>query len=94
VPQTLIFAFSFFFFCATVSSGLSILASEAIEPDATIVTCPFSIIITPVLSKGALLPILRDASVLGRWTERQLIIVYICFHWITGPEMYDSLSPP
>ncbi|KAI0298840.1 hypothetical protein BC826DRAFT_1090616 [Russula brevipes] len=73
------------------SSGLSILASEAIEPDATIVTCPFSIIITPLLSKGALLPILQDASVLGRWTERQLIIVYLCFHWITGPEIHETL---
>ncbi|KAH9960431.1 hypothetical protein BC827DRAFT_1260775 [Russula dissimulans] len=75
------------------SSGLSILASEDVEPDATIVTCPFSIIITPVLSRRALLLILQDASVLERWTERQSIIVYICFHWIMGPEIvnYDTL---
>ena len=70
-----------------VPSGLSIVASEAIESDATIVACPFSIIITPLLSKGALLPLLQDASILERWTERQLIIVYICFHWIARTDM-------
>ena len=69
------------------TSGLSIVASEAIESDATIVSCPFSIIITPHLCKTALLPILHDTSVLERWTERQCIIVYICFHWIASPEM-------
>ncbi len=75
------------------------MASEPIEPDATIVTCPFSIIITPLLAKNALLSILQlddsesDAAstaildILDRWTERQLIIVYICFHWIASPEM-------
>ncbi|KAH9002447.1 hypothetical protein EDB86DRAFT_3125909 [Lactarius hatsudake] len=68
-------------------SGLSIVASEAIDPDATIVTCPFSIIITPLLSKGALLPLLEDASFLERWNERQLIIVYICFHWIAKTDI-------
>ena len=68
------------------TSGLSIVASEAIEPDATIVSCPFSIIITPHLCKTALLPIL-DASVLEHWTERQSIVVYICFHWIASTEM-------
>ena len=68
------------------TSGLSIVANEAIEPDATIVSCPFSIIITPHLCKTALLPIL-NASVLERWTERQSIIVYICFHWIASTEM-------
>jgi len=84
------------------SSGFSIVAaSEAIvEPDATIVTCPFSIIITPLLAKNALLPILlqlqlhQDSSttqstqaMMERWTERQSIIVYVCFHWIASPEM-------
>ena len=69
-----------------VPSGLSIVANEAIEPDATIAACPFSIIITPLLSKGALLPLLQDASFLERWTERQRIIVYICFHWIPKTE--------
>ncbi|KAH9071581.1 SET domain-containing protein [Lactarius deliciosus] len=67
---------------APVPAGLSIIASEAIELDATIVTCPFSIIITPLLSKGALLPLLEDATFLEHWSERQLIIIYICFHWI------------
>ena len=70
-----------------VSSGLSIVASEAIDSDAIIVTCPFSIFITPRLSKDALLPLLRDTSLLERWTERQLIIVYICFHWIASTDM-------
>ncbi|KAI9467327.1 hypothetical protein BJY52DRAFT_1201632 [Lactarius psammicola] len=66
--------------------------SEAIESDATIVACPFSIIITPLLSKGALLPLLQDTSILERWTERQLIIVYICFHWIASTDTsYDAL---
>ncbi|KAH9062279.1 hypothetical protein EDB87DRAFT_334113 [Lactarius vividus] len=73
-----------------VPSGLSIIASEAIEPDATIVTCPFSIIITPLLSKGALLPLLEDASFLERWSERQLIIIYICFHWIARTDISSN----
>jgi hypothetical protein len=60
---------------------------DGIQPDATIVSCPFSIIITPVLCKSALLAIVLrdaqgDASIFERWTERQLITVYICFHWI------------
>jgi hypothetical protein len=70
-----------------VSQGLSIVADEAIEPDVTIVTCPFTLIITPLLSKGALLPLLQDASILEHWSERQLMIVYICFHWIASPDM-------
>lgn len=67
-------------------SGLSIVTSEAIESDTTIVACPLSIIITPRLSKGALLPLLQDTSLLERWTERQLIVVYICFHWIASTD--------
>ncbi|KAI9447711.1 hypothetical protein H4582DRAFT_1895801 [Lactarius indigo] len=74
----------------SVPSGLSIVASEAIDPDATIVACPFSIIITPLLSKGALQPLLGDVSFLERWTERQLIIVYICFHWIVRTDTVNS----
>ena len=70
-----------------VPSGLSIVASDAIDSDAVIVACPFSIIITPRLSKGALLPLLQDTSLLERWNERQLIIVYICFHWIASTDM-------
>ncbi|KAH9983192.1 hypothetical protein BJV74DRAFT_851425 [Russula compacta] len=83
---------------SSVPSGLSIQSSEAIAPDATIVTCPFSIIITPLSCRGALLPILKDASgtasMLERWTERQSIIVYLCLHWIliSGPDgTYDGL---
>jgi hypothetical protein len=67
--------------------GFSIVASETIEPDATIVACPFSIIITPVLAKDALRPILQLQGMVERWTERQSIIVYVCFHWIASPEM-------
>ena len=63
------------------------MASEDIQPDATIVTCPFSIVITPSLSKSALQPILKDASIFERWTERQMIIMYICFHWIADQKM-------
>lgn len=73
------------------SSGFSIVARETIEPDATIVTCPFSMIITPVLAKDALLPILQLQAMMERWTERQSIIVYVCFHWIASPEIYDTL---
>ncbi|KAH9016059.1 hypothetical protein EDB84DRAFT_1632855, partial [Lactarius hengduanensis] len=35
---------------------------------------------------------LEDASFLERWSERQLIIIYICFHWITRTDIsYDTL---
>jgi hypothetical protein len=79
-------------------TGFSVVANEAIEPDATIVTCPFSIVITPLLAKNALLPIIlqpqlhdsssgTQATMMERWTERQAIIIYVCFHWIASPEM-------
>ncbi|KIJ60469.1 hypothetical protein HYDPIDRAFT_98705 [Hydnomerulius pinastri MD-312] len=53
--------------------------------DTTIVTCPFSLIITKDASLRALGTLLghgtESQSSLETWSERQLICCYICFHW-------------
>ncbi|TFY66560.1 hypothetical protein EVG20_g4534 [Dentipellis fragilis] len=67
---------------AELLSGFSIVATDALEADSTIVTCPFSLAITPELSRRALLTVLEDESILRGWSERQLICSYIVFHWI------------
>jgi hypothetical protein len=48
-------------------------SDDGIEPDATIVSCPFSIIITPlsVKERAAAQMLLRDASTLERWADNR-----------------------
>ncbi|KAF8130332.1 hypothetical protein EV363DRAFT_1219306, partial [Boletus edulis] len=61
--------------------GISVLAPR-IDEDTTIVTCPFSLIITKHTSLQALKTLLgNDAHAsLDTWSERQLICSYLCFH--------------
>jgi len=67
-------------------TGLLVVASEQLNADETIVTCPFSLAITPTTSKRALLTLLDNEALLNAWSERQLICVYIAFHWIVSPK--------
>lgn len=68
-------------------SGFSILAASDIPADATVVSIPFSLAITPEGSKNALqgtLGVSGDAirGALDNLSERQLICTYLCMHWI------------
>lgn len=68
-------------------SGFSILAANDIPADATVVSIPFTLAITPEGSKDALHETLKasgDATkgALDSLSERQLICTYLCMHWI------------
>lgn len=65
---------------SAVSSGYSVIAVHPLEADATIVTCPFTLAITPEQSKAALKNFLPD--ILDPWNERQLMCTYMSFHRI------------
>ncbi|KAI0265056.1 hypothetical protein BC834DRAFT_843706 [Gloeopeniophorella convolvens] len=75
----------------SISSGFSIIANEPLDAETPVVTCPLSIVITPALSQTALLTLLGNQAYLQRWTERQLMIAYICFHWIVIPDGHEAL---
>ncbi|KAI0339167.1 SET domain-containing protein [Trametopsis cervina] len=77
-----------------VSSGYNLIARDSIPADSVIVSCPFSLAITPEFARKALISVLNlsaaQASVLQRWRERQLVCTYICLHWILN----GSNAPP
>ncbi|KAI0050238.1 SET domain-containing protein [Auriscalpium vulgare] len=76
----------------SVFSGLSIAALEDLPPDSTIVSCPIPLAITPSVAQQALAEILKNEVITADWNERQLISVYIAFHWIVDPQSYTSLA--
>ncbi|KAI0698478.1 SET domain-containing protein [Cytidiella melzeri] len=65
-----------------VPSGFNIVARNTIDKDTSVVTCPFSLAVTPQLAKEALIGIFEGAGFLHKWSERQLVCTYICMHWI------------
>jgi len=67
-----------------VSSGLKVLARDTVPADTCIASCPFSLAITPEVSKKALLTLLKSPDGLDKWTERQLICTYLSLHWVLG----------
>ncbi|KAL0564514.1 hypothetical protein V5O48_017531 [Marasmius crinis-equi] len=76
-----------------VPSGFSVIASEEITPDTTIVACPLALAITKESSRSALLNVLNpgDKHVLDGWNERQCMACYMCLHLInheTEPNDY------
>ncbi|VDC06653.1 unnamed protein product [Peniophora sp. CBMAI 1063] len=75
-----------------VNSGYSITTSEVLEPDAIVASCPFSLAVTPALSRSALSALLDGDDVLKDWTERQLVCCYIAFHWIVDVSSFPSLA--
>lgn len=73
---------------STDTLGSYVVATKDVTSDSTVVSCPFSLVITQALAKKAVLEILGDPSDLKAvdWSERQWISVYIVFHWIFGSE--------
>ncbi|OCH91312.1 SET domain-containing protein [Obba rivulosa] len=72
-----------------VTSGFSVVAAEDIPPETTAISCPFSLAVTPELSKHALLTLFKTdhTTTLDAWSERQLICTYLCMHWVVdSPE--------
>ncbi|KAI0668916.1 hypothetical protein C8Q78DRAFT_954903, partial [Trametes maxima] len=73
-----------------VIHGFNVVAGKDVPPDATIVAIPFSLAITPELSKAALREIFRggesgDTDNLDDLSERELVCTYLCMHWIVDP---------
>ncbi|KXN92314.1 Ribosomal N-lysine methyltransferase set10 [Leucoagaricus sp. SymC.cos] len=84
-----------------LGAGNTVIAAEDIPADTTIVSCPFSLVITEELAKRNLSKFISTNEIVG-WTERQWISTYICFHWILSnsrpPELehypyLDTLPP-
>ncbi|KAM6496094.1 SET domain protein [Amanita muscaria] len=75
------------------TKGRSIIAIKDLQPDTTIVSCPFSLVITKTLAQTALSKILDVETIIvkGSWSERQWISLYICFHWIITRERNDNV---
>lgn len=69
-------------------SGYSILANAGIPADATVVSCPFSLAITPQVAKKSLVKLLNGEKALEGWSERQLLCVYLCFHGIVPADTH------
>src|ERR1700731_655853 len=69
--------------------GFAIHSNVALPPDTKLVSCPFSLAITPEVAVKAL----RLLGIISTdqepsWTEKQLICSYICLHWILGDSRY------
>ncbi|KAH7909991.1 hypothetical protein BJ138DRAFT_1153968 [Hygrophoropsis aurantiaca] len=66
------------------SCGISVIAQDIVPADTNIVSCPFSLAITRDISLEALYALMGEAfkTDLENLSERQLICIYICFHWV------------
>lgn len=60
--------------------GVSIVTKENLPPNAVVVSCPFSLVISQSLARRALSSFIDVHT--DNWTERQWISTYLCFHWI------------
>ncbi|OSX56701.1 hypothetical protein POSPLADRAFT_1159712, partial [Postia placenta MAD-698-R-SB12] len=66
-------------------SGYSVIASSDLPSDTAVVSIPFSLAITPTVSRAALETLFEASAAklaLDGWSERQLICSYICMHWV------------
>ena len=73
-------------------SGMSVLTTEEISCDSKVVSCPFSLAITPRSSKAALLALSEGNSnpILDTLSEQELICTYIIMHWLLDEDLDDS----
>ncbi|TFL05437.1 hypothetical protein BDV98DRAFT_610907 [Pterulicium gracile] len=76
------------------TNGGAFHASADIPADATVVTCPFSLAITPQVAKKSLVKLLNGEKALEGWSKRQLLCVYLCFHGIIQLIQYDLTHKP
>ena len=68
-----------------VPSGFNVIAGNDVPADTTVVAIPFSLAITPDVSKAALKALIREADeshLLDSLSERQLVCTYVCLHQI------------
>ncbi|KAH9887069.1 SET domain-containing protein [Cubamyces lactineus] len=68
-----------------VPSGFNVVAGSDVPADTTVVSIPFSLAITPDLSKVALKALFKGAAEshrLDTLSERQLVCTYVCMHQI------------
>ncbi|KAJ8472930.1 hypothetical protein ONZ51_g8176 [Trametes cubensis] len=68
-----------------VPSGFNVIAGNNVPADTTVVAIPFSLAITPDVSKAALKALIRGADeshLLDSLSERQLVCTYVCLHQI------------
>ncbi|KAH9856273.1 SET domain-containing protein [Lenzites betulinus] len=70
-----------------MASGFDVIAVQDIPADTTVVSIPFSLAITPEVSKRALETTLYGdqhgtSEGLEGLSERQLVCAYLCMHWI------------
>ncbi|KAJ7228355.1 hypothetical protein GGX14DRAFT_346789 [Mycena pura] len=72
-----------------VPSGCSVIASRSLPPDSKIVSCPFNLAITKHVALDAL-SVLLGSGAMTAWTERQLIALYLCFHFIIAEDKRES----
>lgn len=75
-------------------SGYSIIASNDLPPDTTVVSIPFTLAISPDVSSKALESLFAASAQnisLGGWSERQLVCTYICMHWVVEPQTSSPL---
>ncbi|KAJ7087399.1 SET domain protein [Mycena crocata] len=69
-----------------VASGFSVVASQNLPSDSSVVSCPFTLVITKDVALQALSAHLGSTDTamfdppLVAWSERQLISTYLCFH--------------
>ncbi|KAF9528010.1 SET domain-containing protein [Crepidotus variabilis] len=78
------------------NSGYRVVALNDISADAQIVVCPIDLVITPELSKCAVLSALgtrETSATFNLWSERQWIATYLAFHWIFGEDERLNHSP-
>jgi hypothetical protein len=67
-------------------------AIASIPADSTIVTLPFSRVITPLIARRALSAICTQLTELTSLSERQLVCIYLCAHWALGLASLDGSS--
>ena len=75
----------------SVDSGVTVCASNELPADTTVMSCPFSVAITPELATRALSDLFKTSSVHGKWNDRQLICAYICLHWALSSDLPPAL---
>ncbi|KDQ54521.1 hypothetical protein JAAARDRAFT_38195 [Jaapia argillacea MUCL 33604] len=75
-------------------SGFSVHATAALDADTKVVECPFGLAITKDVAMDSLSALLGEDGMwlCGRWSERQLICSYLCFHWIIEEANHSQCS--
>ncbi|KAI0712750.1 hypothetical protein C8T65DRAFT_646796 [Cerioporus squamosus] len=69
-----------------VASGFNVIAGSDVPADEPVVSIPFSLAITPDVSRKALSQLLDVSdSAFDQWNERQLESTYVSLHWVVDP---------